>query len=114
MATPAGFGFGRGSGVAAPAPASLPEGWSAVLAPDGRTYYANPKTGETTWVKPEVPKISIGDEVDWGLFAATLVVMLRRPCPWARKTVRNFAYEYPGGSPAAPGWPKPVSLLRLT
>ena len=66
MATPAGFGFGRGSGVPPAAPQSpLPEGWCAVVDPMGRTYYANPKTGDTTWVKPEMPKaIGVGDEVE--------------------------------------------------
>ena len=64
MATPAGFGFGMGSVPPAAAATPLPEGWCAVVDPMGRTYYANPKTGETTWVKPEVPKVSVGDEVE--------------------------------------------------
>mmetsp|Transcript_52418 Transcript_52418/g.98340 ORF Transcript_52418/g.98340 Transcript_52418/m.98340 type:complete len:197 (-) Transcript_52418:53-643(-) len=33
---------------------SLPEGWGAYLDPEGRTYYANPFTGQTQWEPPVV------------------------------------------------------------
>ena len=38
---------------AAPDEADLPEGWEAVIDDDGRTYWWNVDTNETTWTKPE-------------------------------------------------------------
>lgn len=35
--------------------ASLPEGWAAYLDPEGRTYYANAATGQTSWEPPALP-----------------------------------------------------------
>lgn len=31
---------------------TLPPGWVPIMAPDGRTYYCNESTKETTWTKP--------------------------------------------------------------
>lgn len=37
-------------------PTSLPEGWSAAVAPDGRIYYFEQSTGTSSWTHPLAPK----------------------------------------------------------
>ena len=47
------------SSQTAPATEQLPSGWIALSDPSsGRIYYANQISGETTWEKPEAPKVA--------------------------------------------------------
>mmetsp|Transcript_45688 Transcript_45688/g.126794 ORF Transcript_45688/g.126794 Transcript_45688/m.126794 type:complete len:183 (-) Transcript_45688:251-799(-) len=40
------------------AAAALPEGWAAYQDPEGRTYYANAATGETSWESPALEAVA--------------------------------------------------------
>lgn len=44
-----------------PPPSNLPPGWNAVTAADGRVYYVNTATNETTWTVPEQPAYEFGN-----------------------------------------------------
>jgi len=76
-------------------PASLPAGWAAYSDPEGRTYYANAATGETSWEPPAAPPAPTLPE-GWAAYQDP-----EGRTYYANAATGETSWEPPGVAPAA-------------
>lgn len=104
---------------AAAAPAALPEGYEQLTDAEGRTYYLNRTTGETSWELPAAPPppcppaegwVAHKDDQGRTFFANTATGETRWECPTAGEAVPEArpdwseAYTYTLGNEGCESW----------
>lgn len=92
------------------APGTLPEGWAAYQDPEGRTYYANVATGESSYEAPAPPPAPQASALPEGWAAYTDA---EGRTYYANVTTGETSWETPAAPPgavaaAAPGAPSGV------